>query len=142
VGALTLLASLTQLMVGQLIDRVSTKPLFRLIIALQVVAFVLAWAMSGWWFCAALLLYMISIFAAIPFSDTLIARFIDDNMRSRVSGIRLAISFGVSSLTVIMIGPIVKTLGFNTMLLMMAGVACLTFLSLHWLPETKPITQE
>ncbi len=135
-GAILVLASMTQLVVGQLIDRVAVKPLFRGLIALQFIAFVFAWFSSGWLFCAALLLYMIGIFGAIPFSDTLISRFIDDSMRSRVSGMRLAVSFGVSSLAVLLIGPLVKTAGFGVMILLMAGVSCLTFITLTWLPNT------
>jgi MFS family permease len=135
-GAILLLASMTQLVVGQLIDKVAVKPLFQGLIALQFMAFLFAWFSSGWLFCAALLMYMVGIFGAIPFSDTLIARFVDDNMRSRVSGMRLAVSFGVSSLSVLALGPLVKAAGFGTLLLLMAGVSCLTFFTLRWLPET------
>jgi MFS family permease len=135
-GAILVLASMTQLVVGQLIDKVAVKPLFQGLIALQFIAFLFAWFSSGWMFCAALLLYMVGIFGAIPFSDTLISRFVDDNMRSRVSGMRLAVSFGVSSLSVFILGPLVKAAGFGTLLLMMAGVSCLTFLTLKWLPDT------
>jgi len=44
-------------------------------------------------------------------------RYVDDRMRSRVNGMRLAIGFGVSSLVVAAIGPSVKAAGFPTLLI-------------------------
>ena len=39
---------------------------------------------------------MAFVFGAIPFTDALIVRYVDDRMRSRVAGVRLAIALGVS----------------------------------------------
>ena len=47
-------------------------------------------------------------------------------MRSRVSGIRLAVSFGISSVAVYSLGPAVKAAGFSNLLLLMAAIACCT----------------
>ena len=49
--------------------------------------------------------FMIAVFGAIPFTDALIVRYVDDRMRSRVSGMRLTVAFGVSSLAVWALGP-------------------------------------
>jgi len=79
----------------------------------------------------------------------MIVRYVDDRMRSRVAGLRLTVAFGVSSLAVWLLGPIVKAAGFATLLLAMAGIAALTLLAITWLPSharTKaamvPITPE
>jgi MFS family permease len=124
------------LIVGRLIDRLPVRPLFQSIVAMQVLAFIIAALTSGWWFCGALLFYMVAVFGAIPFSDTLIARFIDDNNRSRVAGVRIAVSFGVSSITVLLLGPLVKMGGFTNLLFGMAVVAVSTWAALWWLPDT------
>ena len=55
---------------------------------------------DGWVFYLLPFLFMAAIFAAIPFTDAMIVRYVDDAMRSRVSGMRLAVSFGASSLAV------------------------------------------
>jgi hypothetical protein len=55
-------------------------------------------------------------------------------MRSRVSGMRLAVSFGVSSLAVYLLGPVVKGAGFTTLLLLMAGISALTTFFVSLLP--------
>ena len=66
---------------------------------------------------------MAFVFGAIPFTDALIVRYVDDRMRSRVAGVRLAIAFGVSSLAVWLLGPLVKANGFGFLLGLLAAIA-------------------
>ena len=82
--------------------------------------------------------YMVSLFGAIPFTDALVVRYIDDRMRSRVTGVRLAISFGVSSAAVWALGPFVKAAGFDTLLLTMAGISLFTVAFVLYLPSEPP----
>ena len=77
---------------------------------------------------------MIFIFGAIPFTDAMIVRYVDDHMRSRVAGMRLAVSLGISSLAVWLLGPLVKGMGFDKVLLVLAGVALCTAFTVLWLP--------
>jgi len=63
---------------------------------------------------------------------------VDDRMRSRVAGMRLAVSFGVSALAVYLLGPTVKAAGFTTLLLVMAGISSLTTLFVSLLPGRIP----
>jgi len=74
------------------------------------------------------------VFGAIPFTDALIVRYVDDGMRSRVSGMRLAVSFSVSSAAVWLLGPVVKAAGFDALLLLMAGISLVTLLTVALLP--------
>lgn len=69
---------------------------------------------------------MITVFGSIPFNDAMVVRYIDDSMRSRVSGTRIAVSFGISSLAVYLLGPLVKSAGFSVLLMGMAGIAAVT----------------
>lgn len=78
---------------------------------------------------------MILIFGAIPFTDAMIVRYVDDRMRSRVAGMRLAVSFGISALAVWLLGPVVKTAGFSTLLLIMAGIALCTGVIVLQMPD-------
>jgi hypothetical protein len=68
----------------------------------------------------------------------MIARYVDDRMRSRVAGLRLAVSLGISSLAVWLLGPLVKGMGFDSVLLLLAGVALCTVLTVLWLPRERP----
>ena len=128
------LASLAQIVVGRLIDRVELKPLYLSVLALQVPFLALAAHAEGWWLYMLQVLFMLAIFGAIPFTDALIVRYVDDRMRSRVAGMRLAVSLGASSAAVWALGPVVKHAGFDVLLWMMAAIAVVTFAVVSWLP--------
>ena len=130
------IASLAQLLVGHLIDRVPIKRLLLSIVALQVPLFLLASQAHGWSFFVLIVLFMGVVFGAIPFIDAVIVRFVDDRVRSQVAGARLAISFSISSLAVYLLGPVVKSSGFDFLLLTMAGIAVVTLAAAVWLPGT------
>ncbi len=73
----------------------------------------------------------------------MIVRYVDDRMRSRVAGARIAIAFGISSIAVYLLGPIVKVSGFGFLLVLMGGIATLTALAVSFLPgevrQTAPL---
>ena len=125
-AAVYTVASLAQLVVGRLIDRFALKPLYLAVVALQIPALLLAAHAQGWWLFWLQIGFMVAIFGAIPFTDAMIVRYVDDAMRSRVTGMRLAVSFGISSLAVYLLGPLVKAAGFSSLLQAMALIACCT----------------
>lgn len=131
------LASFTQLLIGHLLDKVALKTLYRSVIVVQFIALLLANNAEGWMFYMAQLLFMAAIFGAIPFTDAMVVRFVDDAMRSRVSGMRLAVSLGASSLAVWLIGPIVKAAGFKTLIWVMVATSCITFVVVSLLPNGR-----
>ena len=126
--------ALSQVVVGQLIDRFPLRRIFIGVIVLQIPVFLLAAQASGWSFYVLAIGYMVSVFAAIPFTDAMIVRYIDDSQRSRVAGMRLAISFGISSLAVSMLGPLVKAQGFGFLLAAMSVIALITLVFVLMLP--------
>jgi len=128
------IASLAQLVVGKLIDRYPLKWVYLPIVAAQAPLFLVAAPADGWPLYATVLAFMIFVFGAIPFVDAMIVQYVDDRMRSRVAGMRLAVSFGVSSLAVYVLGPTVKAAGFGTLLTVMAGIAAFTTLCVALLP--------
>ena len=130
------LASLTQLLIGNLLDKIALKPLYLSVIALQLLSLLVAVNSAGWVFYAAQIFFMSAIFAAIPFTDAMVVRFVDDAMRSRVSGMRLTVALGASSLAVWLIGPVVKQSGFTALLWVMLATSASTFAIVSTLPHT------
>ena len=128
-------ASVAQVVVGHLINRFPLKHFFMFMVLAQIPMLVLASQAQGWWLFAALIGVMVFIFGAIPFTDFMIARYVDDRLRSRVSGMRLGVSFAVSSLSVWALGPVVKAMGFGSSLLLLAGFSVATTLILTLLPS-------
>jgi MFS family permease len=133
------IASLAQLVVGKLIDRYPLKWVYLPIVAMQVPLFLLAAGAGGWALYVVVLAFMIFVFGAIPFVDAMIVQYVDDRMRSRVAGIRLAVSFGVSSLAVYLLGPTVKAAGFGTLLTVMALISACTTFFVAMLPGRIPV---
>ena len=138
-AAVYALASVAQVVVGRLLDRVPLKRLQLTIVLMQAPLLALASQAQGWWLYAALLGVMVLIFGAIPFTDAVIVRYVDDRMRSRVAGLRLTLSLGFSSLAVWALGPVVKANGFGNLLMVMAGISLCTAAALLALPgERRP----
>lgn len=132
-----LLASISQLVVGKLLDKVNLKKLYLWIVALQIPILFLATYSNGWYFYFLLAALMIFIFGAIPFTDAILAQYVNDSMRSRVMGMRLAISFSISSIAVWLLGPLVKAGGFTTLFTIMTCIAFITLLSISFLPSNQ-----
>jgi MFS family permease len=133
------IASFAQLVVGKLIDRYPLKWVYLPIVAMQVPLFLLAAGTGGWALYVVVAAFMAFVFGAIPFVDAMIVQYVDDRMRSRVAGIRLAVSFGVSSLAVYLLGPTVKAAGFGTLLSVMAVISACTTLFVAMLPGRIPV---
>jgi len=127
--------SFAQVAVGLMLDRVMLKRLYIGIVALQAPLFLLAAQAQGWALYALMMAFMIAVFGAIPFTDAMIVRYVDDRMRSRVSGMRLTVALGVSSLAVWLLGPLVKAGGFRALFLVMAGTALCTLVAILFLPR-------
>jgi MFS family permease len=137
-AAVYTVASFAQIVVGKLIDRYPLKWVYLPIVASQVPLFLLAAHGWGWALYALALGFMIFVFGAIPFVDAMIVQYVDDRMRSRVSGVRLTIAFGVSSVAVYALGPTVKAAGFSTLLTVMGLLAGFTTLFVSLLPGGLP----
>lgn len=133
-GGVYVVASLSQLVVGRLIDRYPLKRIFFIVILAQAPLFALAAVSNGWALLLLQLGFMVFVFGAVPFNDAIMVRYVDDHMRSRISGMRLAISFGFSSLAIWALGPVVKAAGFETLLFAMAVIALLTLAVVSLLP--------
>lgn len=134
-AAVYAVASFAQVLVGRLIDRHSLKPLYLCIVLAQIPLLFVAAHAQGWWLFAALTASMAFIFGAIPFNDAMIVRYVDDRLRSRVSGMRLAVSFSISSIAVWLLGPLVKSLGFTQLFIAMSCIAAVTATILLLLPN-------
>jgi MFS family permease len=138
-AAIYAIASLAQVVVGNLIDRMAFKPLNMALSIPLVPLLVMAAYAEGWLLFVLLLGVMILVFGSIPFTDAMIVRYVDDRLRSRVAGMRLAVSAGVSSIAVWLLGPFVKAMGFTALFWILAGIALIKTLVLLWLPREEPV---
>jgi len=136
-GLVYTVASFAQVIVGRAIDRYPLKRLFLGIVLMQIPLFVLAMYAEGWAFYVLAIAFMAFVFGSIPFTDALIVRYVDDRMRSRVAGVRLAIAFGASSLAVWLLGPLVKANGFGFLMGLLAVIAGASAIAVLFLPQAQ-----
>lgn len=136
-AAVYVVGAFAQVAVGLLLDHVQLRTLYAGIVAVQAPLFLLAANAHGWALYALMFAFMSVVFGAIPFTDAMIVRYVDDRMRSRVSGMRLAVAFGVSSLAVWLLGPIVKADGFRSLLVLMAAISFVTLCIVLLLPRSS-----
>jgi MFS family permease len=129
------IASFAQVVVGRLIDSMPFKTLQLWISLAQVPFLIIAAHSENWVMFVALLGVMIFVFGSIPFTDAMIVRYVDDRLRSRVAGMRLTVAFGISSLAVWALGPMVKGMGFATLLWVMALIAAVRAAIVLLLPD-------
>jgi MFS family permease len=135
------IASFAQIVVGNLIDRMPFKPLQLWLSVVQVPILIVAAHTESWGFFFALVGVMVFIFGSIPFTDAMIVRYVDDRLRSRVSGMRLTVSFGISSAAVWLLGPLAKGMGFTALLWLMAGIAAVRAAIVLLLPDERTAAQ-
>ena len=133
------IASIAQLVVGRLIDRMPFKSLQLWMSVIQIPLLIIAAYCQSWWLFVALLAVMVFVFGSIPFTDAMIVRYVDDRLRSRVAGMRLTVAFGFSSAAVWILGPMVKQIGFTNALWIMAGIAALKAAIVLLLPEEPKV---
>jgi predicted MFS family arabinose efflux permease len=138
-AAVYVVASLAQIVVGVLIDRVSLKWLYGGIVLAQLPLFWFAAHAQGWLLYVLMIAFMTVVFGSIPFTDAVIVRYVDDRMRSRIAGMRFAVAFGASALAVWALGPLVKASGFSMLLIWMALISLITFCAILALPDQRQL---
>ena len=141
-AAIYTVASFAQVVVGRLIDVMPFKPLQLWMSVAQVPLLIIAAYTQDWGMFVALMAVMIFVFGSIPFTDAMIVRYVDDRLRSRVAGMRLTVAFGISSAAVWLLGPMVKSVGFATLLWIMAGIAAVKAAIVLFLPDESSSVAE
>jgi len=121
------LASVGQLIVGYLLDRVSLKLVFLVVAAIQAVFFTLMVGATGSVALAVSAVFMLAVFGQIPINDVLIGRITRSEWRSRVFGLRYIVTFSVSASSIPLIAWIYAFWGFDALFWVLT-VAALTIL--------------
>ena len=125
VALVFLLAAFAQLLVGPLIDKLSLYRVFLPIAALQAPFLFLAGTANGYLMLATAIVMMFLVFGQIPINDAMVARYTNDEWRSRVYAVRYVMSFSASATAVPMIAFLYATTGDFTQTFNILAVAAL-----------------
>jgi MFS family permease len=140
VAAVYTMAAFAQVLMGALIDRFELRRLMIAVGLVQIPMLYLAANLEGWAMLVAALLMMLAIFGQIPLNDAIVGRYVADEYRARVLGVRYVVSLGVAAVAVPMIAALHKTEGgFANVFLVLAALASGIFLASWFFPSRSEL---
>jgi MFS family permease len=133
------IASLAQLVVGSLLDRVGARPVFMGAAVIQLVFFALMAGAREGWALALALGFMLGAFGQIPINDFMIGKMASGGARARVYGIRYVVSFTALALALPLISIVYQRWGFDTLFYVLSAAAMVIFALVSCLPRKMPV---
>jgi MFS family permease len=132
------IASGAQIVVGKLLDTLGPRTVFMGAAILQVVFFALMPGLSDWAALAVALGFMLGAFGQIPINDYMIGRMAKSELRASIYGVRYVISFLVLGAALPLIGWVHGRWGFDTLFMLLSGIAAVIFAAVSLLPRQLP----
>ncbi len=135
------MAAFAQVVMGALIDRMELR---RLMIGVGMVQIPMLWLaanLQGWAMLVVALLMMLAVFGQIPLNDAIVGRYVADEYRARVLGVRYVVSLGVAAVAVPLISTLHRTQGgFANVFLVLAVLASGVMLASFFFPSRAELT--
>ena len=135
-------ASMAQLVVGLMLDRVGPRRVFMGVAGLQIVFFS---AMPGLYDGVALAValgFMLGAFGQIPINDYMIGKMASGPFRARIYAVRYVVSFTVLAATLPLIAFVHANWGFDTLFRILAIAALVILAAVACLPKRLPTVEE
>jgi MFS family permease len=131
-------ASMAQLVVGSLLDRLGARPVFMGAAAIQLAFFGLMAGSREGWALALALGFMLGAFGQIPINDFMIGKMASGAARARVYGIRYVVSFTALAAALPLISLVYERWGFDTLFYVLSASASVIFMLVSCLPRRLP----
>ncbi|MES2750201.1 MAG: MFS transporter [Pseudomonadota bacterium] len=142
IGAFTFIvfavASMAQLVVGSMLDRLGPRTVFLVVATIQFVFFAMMPGLRDGWAMAAALGFMLGAFGQIPINDFMIGKMASGEARARIYGVRYVVSFTALAAALPLIGFVYENYGFDTLFRLMASAAVIIFIAVACLPSRLP----
>ena len=132
------IASMAQLVVGSLLDRIGARPVFMGAAVIQLVFFALMAGSREGWALVLALGFMLGAFGQIPINDFMIGKMASGGARARVYGIRYVISFTALAAALPLISLVYQRWGFDTLFYVLSAAATVIFVLVSFLPRRLP----
>ena len=131
-------ASIAQLVVGNMLDRFGPRPVFMTVAAMQLVFFSAMPGLTDGPALAVALGFMLGAFGQIPINDYMIGKMASGTHRARIYGVRYVVAFSVLAMTLPLVAFVYANWGFDTLFHILAGAALLILAAVSALPRQLP----
>ena len=132
------MAAFAQLPVGAALDRFGAKPVLLILLTIQCAAMLVLANAQGAVVFVLFIVLVTAMFAELPVTSWLLARFIAAKWRSRAYAMEYVFSLGVSSLIIPLIAALHQgAAGFRSMFMLLAGAAAIVAVVAVFLPDTS-----
>lgn len=132
------LASMGQLIVGRLLDRVGPRTVFIGAAAIQVVFFAIMPGLADWAALACAMAFMLAAFGQIPINDYMVGRMAEGEWRARIYGVRYVVSFTALAAALPLIAFVYENWGFDALFRVLAVSAAIILSAVIMLPQRLP----
>lgn len=132
------IASLGQIVVGRLIDRLGPRMVFMTVSAMQAIFFAMMPGLAGWPALIVAQGFMLGAFGQIPINDTMIGRMASPERRASIYGARFVVTFAVLAAALPFIAWVHRVHGFDTLYRILSLAAAMVFLCAMLLPSRLP----
>ncbi|MBL4727696.1 MAG: MFS transporter, partial [Rhizobiaceae bacterium] len=134
-------ASMAQLVVGLMLDRVGPRRVFMVVATIQIIFFLLMPGSRDGVALAVALGFMLGAFGQIPINDYMIGKMASGSFRASIYGVRYVVAFTALALSLPLIAFVYEHWGFDTLFYILAGAAVVIFMAVSILPKRLPTPQ-
>ena len=131
-------ASMAQLVVGSMLDRLGPRPVFMTVAVIQLVFFSAMPGLTDGVALAVALGFMLGAFGQIPINDFMIGKTASGAYRARIYGVRYVVSFTALAVSLPLIAFVYQNWGFDTLFRILAGAAVVILAAVAMLPKQLP----
>lgn len=131
-------ASMAQLVVGLMLDRVGPRRVFMVVATIQIIFFLLMPGLRDGVALAVALGFMLGAFGQIPINDYMIGKMASGSFRASIYGVRYVVAFTALALSLPLIAYVYEHWGFDTLFYILAGAAAVIFTAVSILPKRLP----
>ena len=131
-------ASMAQLVVGLMLDRVGPRRVFMVVATIQIIFFLLMPGLRDGVALAVALGFMLGAFGQIPINDYMIGKMASGSFRASIYGVRYVVAFTALALSLPLIAFVYEHWGFDTLFYILAGAAVVIFMAVSILPKRLP----